>query len=245
MGNKNVFLSPSTVTINGFACYPIGWSRFNSHRSSRSNGAKLFRDQILNNIVSHSVPSGWTHRTLIEEIAADASVPIDIEFLDEKLSRFEDIDGPKAFGAPRGRVVFGFVGNILDKIIFHNHDDLEWWISDKGLNVGLPESQLSDFDRTAGGLMIAARARHDGYLPQIEYEQIADKFDEAGFKLLETITGQARSDLAEWNQKNPRSAIKTFAAAIRKRRLKGLEGLKRAVKKSLYQAADRFSRARR
>jgi hypothetical protein len=125
---------------------------------------------------------------------------------------------------------------------------LEWWISDQGLNVGperKPEARLSPFDQMAGKLMSEARSRKKGkYLAHVEYENIAGRLDEAEFKLLDHIVGEAREQLAKWNQRNPRKAIKTFCGAIPKAHPRGLEGLRRAVLKRLYQAAEKFEDTR-
>ena len=236
MGKIDVF-RPSTLQIDGASCVPWTWARFNPRRSSEQKGAMLFRDQILNNVVNHPVPAGSSHYLLIKELAIHATSPILVESLSKELNK-------SIF--PRGRVLFGFVGNILDQTV-GNYPGLEWWVSDKGLNVGpvlRSEPSLSDFDRLAGKLMAEARSRGEGkYLPQAEYERIAVELDRAAFDLRHQIAGRARTSLATWNQRNPRKAIKTFQDAIRKVKRPGLEAFPRSIKKRFYRAAEEYSKA--
>lgn len=231
----DVFRRPSAAKLDNASCHPIMWARFNSRRSYEGNGALLYENQILNNIVSHSFSAGSNHLLAIEQLAVHAKVPISIEHVHEELTTTV---------LPCGRVMFGFVGNMLDQIV-RNYPDFEWWISDKGLNIGPaqgPETSLSGFDQIAGELMIEARSRHEGkYLPQAAYEQIAAKLDDARLRPLDYIAGQAHSDLAKWNQKNPKKAMKTFRVAIRKAQPKGLERIPRAVKRRLYQSVEKLS----
>ena len=79
------------------------------------------------------------------------------------------------------------------------------------------------------------------YLPQTAYEQIAARLDDAGFIPLDHIGGQPHLHLAMWNQKNPRRAVKTFRAAIGNAQPKELESIPRAVRRRLYQAAEKLA----
>jgi hypothetical protein len=76
VGKIDVFRRPSTLRIDGASCVPWMWAKFNPRRSSEQKGATLFRDQILNNFVSHSVPAGFSPYLLIEELAIHATTPI-------------------------------------------------------------------------------------------------------------------------------------------------------------------------
>ena len=139
----DAFRKPSAAKLDGVSCHPVMWARFNPRRSYERKGAVLYEEQILNNIVNHSVAAGSNHLLAIEQLAANAAAPISVEHLPEELT---------TTALPRGRVMFGFVGNILDQIV-RNYPDFEWWISDKGLNIGparKPEAWLSPFDQLAG-----------------------------------------------------------------------------------------------
>jgi hypothetical protein len=75
---------------------------------------------------------------------------------------------------------------------------------------------LSPFDELAGKLMAEARPRRgaNGRLADAEYAAIAVGLDNAGFKPLDHVEGVFRKQLAEWNQKHPRTAIHTFTKAF-------------------------------
>ena len=113
----------------------LSWERFSDQRSSKA--ARTLLDE---NFVSISVPGGGTHRLAIEEITRNAARPIPIESLCDELNARSFI---------RGRIFFGYVGNKLDQIAT-SHDQMQWWISDKGLNVAIvppdnPELSQLDF----------------------------------------------------------------------------------------------------
>jgi hypothetical protein len=224
VGKKDVFERSSAAQINGACCLPWMWGAFNKSRSAQ--GKQLFLEQILDNIGNLSVPAGSSHFTLIEELAARAQPRIAIEGLSEELKRTT---------FPRGNTVWEFVGNILDQIV-RNYPDLEWWISEKGLNIGAklpPKSSLSKFDELAGRLLAEARKRHAGkYLPRAEYGAIARALDEAGMKPLDHIAGRARQQLADWYKMHPRSAFKTFEVALNKGKQREFAEIARAIKKS-------------
>jgi hypothetical protein len=212
------------------------WIRFNPRRTANENGAELFRDQILNRIVSHTQAPGLPHYALIDHLAADAEAPVTIERVSEELFGYVSLTG---------RTYFGFLGSILDRMV-ENYDGLEWWVSDKGLNIGPPlMTPLSEFDRLAGELMLEARTGQEKkYLSHAEYERIAMELDETGLRLLDSLSGRPHSCLAAWNQKNPGKAVKTFRKALQKTQPKGLKDLPRAVKRRLYRAAEIVQKSR-
>jgi hypothetical protein len=84
--------------------------------------------------------------------------------------------------------------------------------------------------------MSEARVRRGGNnrLLAPEYDKIAGELDRCGFKPVEHLEGKYRDELANWNKKYPRKAIKTFSAALSSK-VPGLT-LRRGVKKRLSRA---------
>ena len=81
--------------------------------------------------MSHTVPAPASMRKIVEEIAYHSQKPIPIHSLAEALS--EPV-------LSRGKVLFGSPGDCIDGIMA-NYDNLEWWISYKGLNVTVRDSR--------------------------------------------------------------------------------------------------------
>ncbi len=156
--NYRRILAPSTTELSGARCHAWMWIRFNPRRTANENGAELFRDQILNRIVNYAVAPGLPHYALIDHLAADAEAPVTIERVSEELFGFVLLTG---------RTYFGFLGSILDRMV-ENYDGLEWWVSDKGLNIGPPlMTPLSEFDR------LAARASPFGIATGSSFPKVA------------------------------------------------------------------------
>jgi hypothetical protein len=80
---------------------------------------------LVYNHVSTSIVGGTTNRDLAEEIAREAGIPVE---------SFPDALDKPVFS--RGRVVFGYAGNEFDAIA-KEYGDMEWWVSDNGLNIAL------------------------------------------------------------------------------------------------------------
>ncbi|HXO38198.1 MAG TPA: hypothetical protein VN872_06150 [Candidatus Acidoferrum sp.] len=143
---------------------------------------------------------------------------------------------------PRGRTLFGFCGNRIDQIA-RNYPAMQWWISKNGLHVeAIVDSNLSEFDALAGKLMSKARPRRgeNKRLPIAEYDKIARELDRVGFKPVEHLEGKHRDELANWNKKYPRKAIKTFVGALSSK-APGLD-LPRAVQRRLSRAESAWRR---
>src|SRR5665213_140684 len=64
------------LEIDGSPCLPFRWSRFSAVQTTITKGRKLYRDLILNNIVSCSVAAPCTHRDVVEQIARQSSKQI-------------------------------------------------------------------------------------------------------------------------------------------------------------------------
>ena len=105
----------------------VSWRHFNRQKTFESGGQELYDDLLLANFVTHSVPGPCTMREVVEQIAQHAQKPIPIESLADRLSQ------PLLW---RGKVLFGCPGDCLDQVV-GNYDNLEWWISNKGLNVSI------------------------------------------------------------------------------------------------------------
>jgi hypothetical protein len=125
--NNHRRCSPADFALPGPREEPLArWGRFNYQRTLQTNGQKLYDDLILGNLISHSVSAPCTMREVVEQIARHSQKPIPIEHLAECLN------SPVL---PRGKALFGSPGNCLDEVV-GNYDNLQWWISNKGLNVG-------------------------------------------------------------------------------------------------------------
>jgi hypothetical protein len=77
------------------------------------------------NFVSFSVPAHRTNRDVVEQIARESQIPV------ESLS--DELELPVY---TRGQVIDGFAGDKFDQIA-DNYDNMKWWISDVGLNMGI------------------------------------------------------------------------------------------------------------
>jgi TIR domain len=108
-----------------------GWLHFNQQKTAKNDGELLCDELISGNFVSHTVPAPASMRKIVEEIAKHSQKPIPIDSLAEALS--EPV-------LSRGKVLFGSPGDCIDGIMA-NYDNLEWWISNKGLNVTVRDSR--------------------------------------------------------------------------------------------------------
>jgi hypothetical protein len=203
------------------------WHRFNATKTRALGGLKLFRATILNNVINYTAPANCTDRDVIEQIAKQATIQIPIESLPCELEQKVHV---------RGKVCFGFPGKYFDQIA-RNYDQMQWWVSKNGLNMEAATiARLSTFDALAGKLMFEARPLRGttGRLPAEEYKKIAAQVDEAGLKPQEHLEGKSRRQLADWNQKHPRKAVRTFQEAL-SGKSPSLD-LRRAVQRRLQRA---------
>jgi hypothetical protein len=203
------------------------WHRFNATKTRALGGLKLFRATILNNVINYTAPANCTDRDVVEQIAKQATIQIPIESLPCELEQRVHV---------RGKVCIGFPGKYFDQIA-RNYDQMQWWVSKNGLNMEAATiARLSTFDALAGKLMFEARPLRGttGRLPAEEYKKIAAQVDEAGLKPQEHLEGKSRRQLADWNQKHPRKAVRTFQEAL-SGKSPSLD-LRRAVQKRLQRA---------
>jgi hypothetical protein len=219
--------------LDGVRSTSIIWKRFNSKKTISTGGTKLFRTAILENVVYCTVYAPCTDRDALEQIARQSQPPIPIESLPDVLN--ETVH-------PRGRTLFEFCGNRIDQIA-RNHPAMQWWISKNGLHMeAIVDSNLSEFDALAGKLMSEARPRRgeNKRLPIAEYEKIARELDRVGFRPIDCLEGKHRDELANWNRKYPRKAIKTFSAAL-SNNVPGVD-LRRGVFRRLNRAESAWKR---
>lgn len=151
-------------------------------------------------------------------------MPIAIHSLADALSRTKLL---------RGKVIFGFAGDEIDKIA-DQYEDMRWWISKDGLHMAIvppAAAKLSRFDELAGKLFVDRRK--DGRLSKESLMVIAKELDAAGFLLREQLQPAQWKPISEHNQKHARHAIKSFKDACQPLFV-------RSVRRRLYVARDRY-----
>jgi hypothetical protein len=205
------------------------WSRFAPERTV-NNGET--RRSVAAAHVSLTLSAGTTHREAIIAIAKQIKFPLPIESLSDELDSIKP---------SRGCTHFGFLGNVLGKIA-NNYPNMRWWISEKGLNMAVvpPEKMLPSFEAIVAES--CAKFWKDSRLSKPDLQLIARDLDERTATMdgnfLDRFPPSAREMIAEFNQKNPRAAIKTFTAAVANPRFA------RPVRKVLYRARERFAKAK-
>jgi len=220
------------VRVDGARSSPLSWQRFSYAMTKKTGGLRLLKDVILNNFTSCTIDAPWTHRDLVEQIATHSSKVIPINLLPRDLEQ--------SVSGRRGVVVRSFPGDFFDRIVLQ-YDAMQWWVSEKGLTMGIVEGPKDlSFNAFAGKLMAEARERRlkNGRLAVEEYKKIAVKLDEAGFTPVKNLEDRFRKKLATWNQKNPRKAVHSFVRAL-EAKSPSLQGLRRAVMKRLSRAESR------
>jgi hypothetical protein len=225
--------SKSHTEIDGRHCLPRLWSRFSLQRTTSDGGRKFYRQFIVDNFISYSIPAPCSHREIVEQIAKHSRERIPVESLPKDLAN-------TVFA--RGNVIFGFPGDYFDRIAL-NYKNMRWWFSKRGLKMGVIsriETNISPFDEYAGRLMHKAQSRRlsNGRFPLIVCATIGRALDRRDFKPVDHLEGLARKRLADWNQKHPLDAIHTFERAMKSR----VPWLRRAAKRRLYRAADKFKK---
>jgi hypothetical protein len=199
------------------------WERFDSVRTEETRGDP----RLLLNHISLSIPALDTHRDILEKIASHSQVPITIHSLADVLSQRK---------SPRGKTIFGFVGDEIGKIAAQ-YDDMRWWISKKGLNMAIvppAAAKLSRFDEFAGKLCVDRWK--DGKLSKKSLIEVAKKLDAVSFTLRELQPAQW-GPISKYNQMNSRQAFKTFGQVCR------YPKYVRSIRRRLYVARERYMKA--
>jgi hypothetical protein len=101
---------------------PLFWLCFDYENTSKSS---RYRDLLVQQFVSISVPPNHTNRDVLELISRESHIPI--ESVPEELTKPVD---------PGSRVVFGFAGVAIDEIAC-NYVNMRWWVSDGGLKMAM------------------------------------------------------------------------------------------------------------
>jgi len=226
-GRNKLKIEVGSMTLDGAASTSLFWHRFNATKTRALGGLKLSRATILNNVINYTAPANCTDRDVVEQIAKQATIQIPIESLPCELEQRVHV---------RGKVCIGFPGKYFDQIA-RNYDQMQWWVSKNGLNMEATAIvRLSPFDALAGKLMFEARPLRSttGRLATEEYTRIVAELDTAGFRPQEYLEGKFRKQLADWNQKHPRKAVRTFHDAL-SAKIPDLD-LRRAVQKRLHRA---------
>jgi hypothetical protein len=208
-----------------FAIERVFWHQFDQKRTTGSGGNS---DSLLDNFVNETTPPGLSHREQVEQIARVASKPFKILFISELLDEYRSI---------RGNVHFGDVGQQISKVV-RNYPSLRWWMEKDGLviDLALPDViRLSEFDRKAGKLV--CDGSENGKLSAEVVHRIATELDAIGFSLLQNLQPAQWKQIAAFNQKYSKSAIKTFTAAVSDKKFI------RAIRRRLYVARDRYRAA--
>jgi hypothetical protein len=177
------------------------------------------------NPVYLEVPPDSPYRAQIEAIANAALPPIPVASLSAELERR---------GSPRGNTFAGKAAKYIDRIA-SNFDGMWWWIDEEGLVMDRlePQSNLSDFDMTAGRLMV--EHLQNGRLEKGGLEAVAKALDEKKYPLLSILQRSHQKKVAKFNQHHPTMALKTFEKAV-EHRVVG----RRGVQRRLYVAHDRY-----
>jgi hypothetical protein len=114
--------------MKGLRCYPELWEHFNYEKTKTSK----FRDLLISNHVSLSIQAGRTNRDVVEQIAEGSHIPL------ESLS--DELNQPVH---PGSQAIFGFAGDEFDRIA-DNYDNMQWWLSDAGLNMAMASPANTD-----------------------------------------------------------------------------------------------------
>jgi hypothetical protein len=97
---------------------------------------------------------------------------------------------------------------------------------------------LSEFEATVGKLMVhARRACPTKYLPQTEILKIAALLDDTNFDVRANLERGAARAMAEYNQRHPTAAIKSWRTAL------GQPQFRRAVRKRFSRAEEKYKKA--
>jgi hypothetical protein len=200
----------------------VAVGRFDEIRTKESGGSTATLD---NNHASFSLPADVTHRDVIEELAKRCDPPLPIESL-------SGLEG--GFRYLRAITIFSNAREVVERVA-RNYEGVHWWVSEHGLNmckIPLSVKPLSEFDRLAGKLY--AETATDGRLSKAALLAIALQLDDAKLSLKDHLQPQFWALIAQHNQKNPKSPIKTFVKACSSPRFQ------RSVRRRLYVARENY-----
>jgi hypothetical protein len=144
----------------------VSWQHFNYQKTVEAGGRKLYDDLILGNFTSHSVSAPCTMREIVEQIAQHSQKRVPIESLTDCLS------GPQL---SRALALFGSTGSCLDGVV-GNYDNLEWWVSSKGLNISIRNEKGDSFHPTLSLEQLSETMANPRYSDDIlRFDRVFDK----------------------------------------------------------------------
>jgi hypothetical protein len=108
--------------------HPELWRKFDYQKASKTS--KLCQ-VLVSKFVSLTIPSKRTNRDAVKQIAMESQIPIE--------SLCDELNSPVF---PRSQVIFGFAGDEFDNIA-QNYPNIQWWITDAGLNMGTVNPAVS------------------------------------------------------------------------------------------------------
>lgn len=199
---------------------PVG--RFDELRTKDGGGSTVILD---NNHASFSLPDGVTHRDVIEELTKRCDPPLPIESL-------SGLEG--GFRYLKGITIFNNAREVVERVA-RAHEGVHWWVSEHGLNmcqIPLSVRSLSKFDQLAGKLY--AETATGCRLSKTALLAIAQRLDDAKLSLKDHLQPKFWALIAQHNQKNPRSPIKTFVKACSSPRFQ------KSVRRRLYVAHNKY-----
>src|SRR5258708_112754 len=113
------------IEVDGGRCLPWLWRRFSREKTTAEGGRRVYRELIVHNCISCSVPGPCTHREIVEQIATNSRQRIPVDSLPKNL-------GAKSFS--RRQAILGFSGDYFDRVA-RNYKDMQWWVSKRGLKM--------------------------------------------------------------------------------------------------------------
>lgn len=226
--------------------------------SHRGEALLCYHDWITENFASLSIPSGFTHKGIVEQIAKGATKTIPIAYLSAELAQANP---------SRGRAVFGRPGKYFDEIA--SAHDLGWWITEKGLwmdrhppgdlayanadgsllpveRKGRPAKRPQDFAARAGDLWRTAMQATGTKVSAEHLRQIASELDSSHFLPPADYLEQSVATLVRRfntaNSNSKRGPIKTWSKLIEYGDKDHLRGMRRLLSRC---ARNRSRRVRK
>jgi hypothetical protein len=187
----------------------------------------------FNNFISWTIRTPATYRAAVEEIANHAHQPVPINSLATVLEERALV---------RGWVYFDHVWKVVDDLT-QNWERMFWWVSEEGLSIEILTPKqlrcrinlkaLTPFERLAGRLfreaMVQNRVADHALL------SIASQLDAFEFRLKPNLKPADWKEIAVYNQRNARKAVRTFEQSVR--------DFPRAVRRCLSDAKRRYEKA--
>jgi hypothetical protein len=182
--------------------HPELWNNFSQEKTVKTS--KLLR-LIVWNFVSIPIPAGRTNRDVVEQIARASKIPIE--------ALCDDLNKPLY---PGSQAIFGFAGDALDKVA-DNYNNMQWWISETGLNVAMvpsllavdpAQSWLDALDGNVKGNIEAFRGL-DGELKKLVTVDVAARFGGVGRRAIEKAISNGKLE-SQGQRRNRRVIVSSL-----------------------------------